>query len=128
MILLLKTSDYKHWQSLNADTITIHSNHFKSSGHCREPYGSADSHLKYVRDNTHYNLGISLSVCDFIFGLILIMYGTVLMPNNDSNEEIPNLSSTILNTVSGGTYQMSIVHCQTIFISFNRYLVITEKR
>lgn len=80
-----------------------------------------------LRDNTHYNLVISLSVCDFIFGLILIMHGTVLMPNNDSNEEILNLSCTILNTVSGGTYQMSIVQCQTIFISFNRYLVITKK-
>lgn len=81
---------------------------------------------KSFRDNTHYNLVISLSVCDFIFGVILIMYGTVLMPNNDSNDGNLHLSCTILNIVSGATYQMSIL--QTIFISLNRYLVITENR
>lgn len=42
----IENSDYKHWQSLNADKTTSHSNHFRSSGHCREPYGSAGSHLK----------------------------------------------------------------------------------
>lgn len=78
---------------------------------------------KSLRDNTHYNLEIVIS---FIFGLIIIMYGTVKMPNNDSNDENLHLSYTLLNIVSGATYQVSIV--QTILISLNRYLVITENR
>lgn len=42
---------------------------------------------KSLLENTHYNLVISLSVCDFILGIDVIMYGNVIVPNNDANNE-----------------------------------------
>lgn len=42
---------------------------------------------KSHQENTHYNLVISLWVCDFILGSGVIMFGNVIVPNNDANNE-----------------------------------------
>lgn len=61
-----------------------------------------------------------------MFWLHFLINGNVLIQNMDSNNEIILSVCTILNIVSGATYQISLV--QRIFISLNRYLVITENR
>lgn len=81
---------------------------------------------KSLRDNTHYNLVISLSVCDFVLGLNVLMFGNVIMPNSNTNDECIHLLCAIINILSCATYHMSLV--QTLFISLNRYLVMTESK
>lgn len=81
---------------------------------------------KSLRENTHYNLVISLSVCDFIVGLNLLLYGNLIAPNdNSSNNKIYTVCG-VYYRISSATYQLSLL--QTLCISLNRYLVITESK
>lgn len=81
---------------------------------------------KSLRENTHYNLVISLSVCDFIVGLNLLLYGNLIAPNdNSSNNKIYTVCG-VYYRISSATYQLSLL--QTFSISLNRYLVITESK
>lgn len=81
---------------------------------------------KSLRENTHYNLVISLSVCDFIVGLNLLLYGNLIAPNdNSSNNKIYRVCGVYFR-ISSATYQLSLL--QTLCISLNRYLVITESK
>lgn len=81
---------------------------------------------KSLRENTHYNLVISLSVCDFIVGLNLLLYGNLIAPNdNSSNNKIYRVCGVYFR-ISSATYQLSLL--QTFSISLNRYLVITESK
>lgn len=81
---------------------------------------------KSLRENTHYNLVISLSVCDFIVGLSLLLYGNLIAPNdNSSNNKIYTVCG-VYYRISSATYQLSLL--QTFCISLNRYLVITESK
>ena len=81
---------------------------------------------KSLRENTHYNLVISLSVCDFVVGLSLIMYGSVIAPNNDTDQTTISIACNVFYCLMGVTYQMSLL--QTFCISLNRYLVIKENK
>lgn len=81
---------------------------------------------KSLRENTHYNLVISLSVCDFIVGLNLLLYGNMIAPNNDSSNNKINLVCGVYYRISSATYQLSLL--QTFSISLNRYLVVTESK
>lgn len=81
---------------------------------------------KSLLENTHYNLVISLSVCDFILGIDVILYGNVIVPNNDANNEDIYTVCAVHFYVNSATYHMTLV--QTFFISLNRYLVITESK
>lgn len=81
---------------------------------------------KSLRENTHYNLVISLSVCDFIVGLNLLLYGNMIAPNNDSSNNKINLVCGLYYRISSATYQLSLL--QTFSISLNRYLVVTESK
>ena len=81
---------------------------------------------KSLREHTHYNLVISLSVCDFVVGLSLIMFGSVIAPNNDTDQTAIHIVCNFFYCVIGVTYQMSLL--QTFCISLNRYLVIKENK
>ena len=81
---------------------------------------------KSLRENTHYNLVISLSVCDFVVGLSLIMYGSVIAPNNDTDQTAIHIVCNFFYCVMVVTYLMSLL--QTFCISLNRYLVIKENK
>lgn len=82
---------------------------------------------KSLRENTHYNLVLSLSVCDFVFGLNVIIYGTVIVHvNNDSSDKDFYILCAIHYCVISWNYMTSLV--QTFFICFNRYLVVTENK
>lgn len=81
---------------------------------------------KSLRDNTHYNLVISLSVCDSVLGLNVLTFGNLVMPNTNSNDKNIHLLCTFLAIVTCATYHMSLV--QTLVISLNRYLVIIESK
>lgn len=82
---------------------------------------------KSLRENTHYNLVLSLSVCDFVFGLNVIIYGTVIvLVNNDPNNKDFHILCAIHYCVISWNYMTSLV--QTFFICFNRYLVVTENK
>ena len=81
---------------------------------------------KSLRENTHYNLVTSLSVCDFVVGLSLIMYGSVIAPNNDTDQTAIHIVCNVFYCVMVVTYQMSLL--QTFCISLNRYLVIKENK
>ena len=77
-----------------------------------------------LRENTHYNLVISLSVCDFIVGLNCILFGRIIVPNNGSDKTAINLLCTVYYCAGCVIYHTSLQ--QTFSISLNRYLVITE--
>ena len=79
-----------------------------------------------LRENTHYNLVISLSVCDFVVGLNCILFGSIIVPNNGSDETVINLLCTVYYCAGCVTYHTSLQ--QTFSISLNRYLVITENK
>ena len=81
---------------------------------------------KGLRENTHYNLVISLSVCDFAEGLILILYGGAIARNNDANQAAVDILCTVFYCVGCVNYHTSLQ--QTFSISLNRYLVITENK
>lgn len=81
---------------------------------------------KCIRENTHCNLVVSLSVYDFLLGLTIILYGTMILPNYDSNDENLYKVCAVYFCVTAWIYLTSLV--QTFFISLNRYLVITESK
>ena len=81
---------------------------------------------KSLRDNIHYNLVISLSVCDSVLGLNVLTFGNVVMPNTNSNDKNIHLLCTVVTILTWATYHMSLV--QTFYISLNRYLVIIESK
>lgn len=78
---------------------------------------------KSLRENTHYNLVLSLSVCDFVFGLNVIV---IVLVNNDPNYKDFYIFCAIHYCVISWNYMMSLA--QTFFICFNRYLVVTENK
>lgn len=53
---LLRAVDCKQWPSQNAANRKTHSNPFRSSGNCKEPYGSTGSHSKYISGTTHITI------------------------------------------------------------------------
>lgn len=79
-----------------------------------------------IRENTHCNLVISLSFYDFLVGLTVILYGNMIVPNYDSNDENLYKVCAVYFCVTSWIYLTSLV--QTFFISLNRYLVITESK
>lgn len=72
---------------------------------------------KSLRENTHYNLVLSISVCDFVFGLNVIV---IVLVNNDPNYKDFYILCAIHYCVISWIYMMSLA--QTFFICFNRYL------
>ena len=81
---------------------------------------------KSLRENTHYNLVISLSVSDFVSGLNLILYGSFMASPNDSDKTIIIIICNVYYCVGYVIYLTSLQ--QTFSISLNRYLVITENK
>lgn len=65
---------------------------------------------KSLLENTHYNLVISLSVCDFILGIDVILYGNVIVPNNDANNEDIYTVCAVHFYVNSATYHMTLSH------------------
>lgn len=86
----------------------------------------AEIRNKNLRDNIHYNLVISLSVCDSVLGLNVLTFGNVVMPNTNSNDKNIHLLCTVVPILTWATYHMSLV--QIFYISLNRYLVIIESK
>ena len=81
---------------------------------------------KSLRENTHYNLVISLSVSDFVTGLSLILYGSFMTSPNDSDQTVIIIICNVYYCVGYAIYLTSLQ--QTFSISLNRYLVITENK
>lgn len=68
---------------------------------------------KFLRENTHCNLVVSLSVYDFVVGLTIILYGNMIMPNYDSNDENLYKVCAVYFCVTSWVYLTSLV--QTFF-------------
>ena len=81
---------------------------------------------KRLRENTHYNLVISLSVSDFFVGLYCILFGSAIAPNYGSDKTAIKILCTAYYCVGCVIYNTSLQ--QTFSISLNRYLVITENK
>ena len=81
---------------------------------------------KNLRENTRHNLVIFLSVCDFVEGLILILYGSVFARDNEADQKAIDILCTVYYCVACVTYNTLLQ--QTFSISPNRYLVIKENK
>lgn len=79
---------------------------------------------KTIRENIHYNLVLSLSFSDLLFGVNVTLFGVT--QSKLISTRIGLLTICRINLCLGCiAYLMSI--WQTFFISLNRYLVISEK-
>ena len=65
---------------------------------------------KNLRENTRHNLVIFLSVCDFVEGLILILYGSVFARDNEADQKAIDILCTVYYCVACVTYNTPLQH------------------